>query len=147
MSNVSKAFGGLRKQIWLNKDLSIKTKYAVYHAIVFSILLYVIETWTVYKADAQRLHVYMIRHLPKLLNVKWRHHIPNKLILEKCKLPGMYDIIAQSKQRWVDHLDKLENSRLLKLREGSRKTGTPKLRYKNIIKINQEVANIPLGSC
>ena len=23
-SNVSKAFGGLRKQIWLNKDLSIK---------------------------------------------------------------------------------------------------------------------------
>ena len=35
-TNACKAFGGLRKWVWLNIDLSIKTKCAVYRAIVLS---------------------------------------------------------------------------------------------------------------
>ena len=54
--NVFKAFG----------DLSIKT-----YTIVFSTLLYGTATWMVYKADAQKLHVSMMHHLHKVLNVKW----------------------------------------------------------------------------
>ena len=42
--NASKAFGELRKRLWLNKDLSIKTKCAVYRTIVRSTLLYGAET-------------------------------------------------------------------------------------------------------
>ena len=58
--NASKAFNGMRKWIWLSKNPSIKTKYAVYHAVVLSTLLRVTETWMVYKVDAQRLDIYMV---------------------------------------------------------------------------------------
>ena len=44
MSNASKAFGELRKQIWISKDHSIRIKCAVYHAVVLSTLLYGTET-------------------------------------------------------------------------------------------------------
>ena len=52
----------------------------MYRAIVLSTLLYSVETLIVYKADAQRLYIYMMHQLYKILNVKWWQHIPNKLI-------------------------------------------------------------------
>ena len=76
-------------------------EYAVYLAVVLSTLLYSVVTWIVYKACAQRLQVYMMCPLLKILNVKWWLHIPNKFILEKSKLPGMYDILTQHNLRWA----------------------------------------------
>ena len=152
MSNTSSAFGGLRKRVWLYKDLSIKTKYALYHTIVLSTLLYGAETGMVYKADAQRHHIDMMCHLHEILNVKWWQYIPNKFILEKSKLSGMYDILAQCNLRWACHLNRLEDRILPKqilysqLREGSHKTGKPKLGYKDIIKRNPGVMSIPLDN-
>ena len=69
MSNAFKAFAWLRKRVWLNKDLSIKIKCAVCRTIVPSTLLYDIESWTMDKAGAQRLQIYMMRHSHKILNV------------------------------------------------------------------------------
>ena len=59
---------------WINKNISIKTKCAVYRVIVLSSLPYDVETWTVCKADTppqKKRHVFMMRHLHKILNVKW----------------------------------------------------------------------------
>ena len=44
MSDASKAFTALRKQVWLNRELLIKTKWAVYLDIVLPTLLYGAET-------------------------------------------------------------------------------------------------------
>ena len=69
---------------WLGEEASlarqnpsIKSKCTVHRVIVILALLYGAETWTVYKADAPRLHVYTMRHLRKILNGKWGQHIPN----------------------------------------------------------------------
>ena len=51
----------LRKWVWLNKDLFIKTKYAVYHMRVSQ------ASWVVYKVDTQTLHVNRMSHLHKIL--------------------------------------------------------------------------------
>ena len=67
----------------------------MYRDIIFSTLLFGAETWTVYKVDAQRFHVYIIRYLFKILNVKWWQQIPNKSIQEKSKLLNMYNILNQ----------------------------------------------------
>ena len=138
--------------VWLNKNLSTKTKWAVYHAIALSTLLCSTETWMVYKVNAQRLHIYMMRHLYKILNVKWWQHIPNKFILEKSKLPCMYVILTQCNLRLAGHLNRLEDSRLSKqilysqLRERSYKTRRPKFRHKYIIKRNRRVMNNPFDN-
>ena len=65
-SNGSKAFGGVRNSVWFNKDLSIKTKCAVYCAIILTTLLHGAETWKVYKPDD-----YIMCPLCKIRNVKW----------------------------------------------------------------------------
>ena len=91
ISNASKAFGRLRDRVWQNKDLTIKTKCAVYRAIVLSTLLYGVEAWVVYRFAAHRLSVYMMRHLRQILNINWRQHISNTKILEITELPSMYD--------------------------------------------------------
>ena len=99
----------------------------------------------VYKAEAQRLHVHMMCHSSKILNIKWWQHIPNKFILKKSKLPSMYNILAQCNVRLEDckQPKQVLNS---KLRKGSCKIGRPKFRYKDIIKRNPRVMNIPLDN-
>ena len=111
MSNAFKIFGKLRKQVWLNRNLSIKTKCAMYHTIVLSILICSAEIWMVYKVNTQRLHIYMMHYLCKTLNIKWWQHIQNKFILKKSKLPGTNDILTQ---KCAGHLNRLEDSRLPK---------------------------------
>ena len=152
ISNASKAFGRLRDRVWQNKDLTIKTKCAVYRAIVLSTLLYGVEAWVVYRVAAHRLSVYMMRHLRQILNINWRQHISNTKILEITELPSMYDTLINRCLRWTGHVNRLSNNRLPKLilysqlAEGTRGIGRPKLRYKDTIKRNLKDKDIPLGS-
>ena len=69
----------------------------------------------------------------------------SQFIQEKSKFTGIYDILAHHSQRWVSHLNRLEDNRVPKqILYLSHKTGRPKNRYKDIIKRNLEVINIPL---
>ena len=152
MSNASKAFGRLRDRVWDNKDLTIKTKSAVYRAIVLSALLYGVESWVVYKVTAHKLSAFMMRHLRQILNIKWWQFISNEKILTITSLPSMYDILISRCLRWTGHVNRLDNTRLPKLilysqlTDGTRGIGRPKLRYKDTIKRNLKDCDIPLGS-
>ena len=109
------------------------------------------ETCTVYKAGAQRFHIYKMYCLSKKLIIKGQQFIPNKFLQEKSKLPGMYNILAHHNLRWSGDLNRLKNSKLPKqiqysqLRQGSHKAGRTKLWHKDI-KRNREVINISLGN-
>ena len=46
IAQASKAFGALRKSVFLDKTLSLCTKRKVYNACVLSVLLYGAECWT-----------------------------------------------------------------------------------------------------
>ena len=43
--------------------------------------------------------------LTLILSVKWWQYIQNEFIVEKSKLPGMYDKLAQQNLRWAGHLN------------------------------------------
>ena len=122
--SASKAFGELTKQVWLNELFSKKTKCAVYLVTVLLSFLYAAETWAIYKADGQGLHVSRV----KKLNSKWWQYIPRIPITEKSKLPGMYNIRTHFNFRRTGHLNRLGDNRQWKqilyyqLRKGSRKT-------------------------
>lgn len=55
--SASAYFDRLRKRVFLNKDLSIHIKVAVYQSVCVSTLLYVCEAWTLY-----RLHVHQLEN-------------------------------------------------------------------------------------
>ena len=151
-SKASQAFGRLKDRVWFNKDLTIKTKCAVYSAIVLSTLLYGAESWTVYMAQAHSLNAYMMRHLRQILGVKWWHRIPNQDILMKTNMSSMYETLIHRNLRWAGHLIRLDNTRLPKqilysqLKEGHRSVGRPKLRFKDTIKRNLAWKGILPGS-
>ena len=81
MSKASSAFGRLKRRVWDNRHLTLKTKCAVYQAIVLSTLLYGVESWTVYKNTAQKLNSFTMRHLRYIMKIKWWHHISKNTIL------------------------------------------------------------------
>jgi hypothetical protein len=152
MSNASISYGRLTKKVWLNKDLTFKTKCAVYRAIVLSSLLYGAEAWPVYKVAAHKLNTYMMRHLRQILDVRWYDFTSNAKILQQAHLPSMYELLIQRNLRWVGHVNRMENNRLPKqilysqLKDGSRGIGRPRLRFKDTLKRNLKDKNIPVGS-
>ena len=137
LSNASTSFGRLKDKVWFNKDLTFKTKCAVYRAIVMSSLLYGSESWPVHKVIAHRLNSYMMRHLRLILNVKWWGLKSNQKILDQAGLDSMYDVLIQRNLRWVGHVNRMDNTRLPKqilysqLRDGLRGVGRPRLRLKD----------------
>ena len=88
-SNASNAFGRLKDRVWKNKELTIKTKCAVYKAIILSTLLYGSEAWTVYRVAAHKLNAYMMRQLRQILNIKWWDFVTNATVLEKTNMMSM----------------------------------------------------------
>ena len=55
LAKAARAFGCLRRSVFQDRNLSIATKWQVYHSVVVSVLLYGAETWTLKLKDARRL--------------------------------------------------------------------------------------------
>ena len=122
--------------------MPIRTKCKVYRAIVIATLLYGAETWTLYRRQIKKLHVFMMRQLRKIMNVKWWDKITNVDVLRRAGLPSMDDLVIRKNLRWTGHVLRMEPGRLPKqilysqLTEGKRKKGRPRLRFKDTIKRN-----------
>ena len=152
MSKASQTFGRLRARVWDNNDLTIKTKCAVYQAIVLSTLLYGVESWTVYKVAAHKLNAFVMSQLRQILSVKWWHFMSNVKVLKKSGMSSLYETLIQRNLRWAGHVNRLPNTRIPKqvlysqLVEGSRGIGRPRLRFKDTIKRNLKDKDISLGT-
>ena len=55
IAQASKAFGALRRSVFMDKDLRVTTKCKVYQACVLSVLLYGSECWTPLKKQLKKL--------------------------------------------------------------------------------------------
>ena len=65
----SAAFGRLSHRVFLNRNLAIATKIAVYKAICIFILLYSCESWTPYRRHIKTLEAFHIRCLKSILDI------------------------------------------------------------------------------
>ena len=57
------AFGRLTKRVFLNHNLAMPTKVAVYRAVCVSVMLYGCETWTLYRRHIKAFETFHIRSL------------------------------------------------------------------------------------
>jgi hypothetical protein len=64
-------------RVWKQSHLLLTTKLRLYESCVLSILLYCSETWTLLKADIDRLQAFHMRCLRRILGVRWQDHITN----------------------------------------------------------------------
>ena len=152
MAKASASFGRLNERLWKNKNVTTKVKCQVYRAVILSTLLYGAETWTIYRAQVHKLNTFMMKHLRYIMGVRWWHYRKNSDILEKARLPSMYELLMQKNLGWAGHVARLDNNRLPKeillsqLSTGSRNRGRPKLSYKDTVKRHLQAKAIDVDS-
>ena len=76
-----------------SRDIILLTEVHLAKAIVFPVVMYGCESWTVKKAERQRIDVFELRCWRRLLRVPWTARRSNHSILKEispgCSLEGM----------------------------------------------------------
>ena len=124
------------------------TRVKVYKAVVLTTLLYVCEAWTVYRRHEKQLQQFHTRCLRRILNIRWNDFVLDTEVLERANLPSVITMMRKAQIRWAGHVSRMADSRIPKqlfygqLKNGQRKIGAPRKRYKNYSKSNPKDFNI-----
>ena len=152
IKKASASYGRLTDRVWENRSVKLKTKIAVYKAVVMSTLLYGCETWTCHQRHVRMLDRFHLRHLRFILRIKWQDLVPNTEVLSRCEMPGIESFLFRHRLRWAGHLMRMDEERLPRkiflseLDDGARSIGRPLLRYKDTVKQAMKKCEIPLDA-
>ena len=71
-----------------SRDITLPTKFCLVKAIVFPVVMYGCESWTVKKAECQRMDAFELWCWERLLRVPWTARRSNQYILKEIS-PGI----------------------------------------------------------
>ena len=111
-----------------SRDITLSTKFLQIKAMVFLVLMYGCESWTIKKAEHQRIDAFELWCWRRLLRVPWTERRSNQSILKEispgCSLEGL---MLKLKLQYFGHLmqrpDSLEKTLMLGKIEGRRRGG------------------------
>ena len=82
-----------RDSVLKSKDMTLLTKVHIIKAMVFPAVMYRCESWTIKKAECQRMDAFELWYWRRLLRVPWTAKRSNQSILKEispgCSLEGM----------------------------------------------------------
>ena len=120
--------------IFKSRDITLPTKVHLVKAVVFPVVMYGCESWTVNKAERQRIDVFELWCWRRLLRVPWTARRSNQSILKEIS-PGcsLEALMLKLKLQYFGHLmrrvDSFENTLMLGGIEGRRGTGRQRMRW------------------
>ena len=117
-----------------SRDIILPTKVRLVKAMVFPVVMYGCESWTVKKAERQRTDAFELWCWRRLLRVPWTARRSNHSILKEispgCSLEGL---ILKLKLQYFGHLmqrvDSLEKTLILGRIGGRRRRGRQRMRW------------------
>ena len=120
--------------VFKSRDVTLPTNVRVVKAMVFSVVMYGCESWTVKKAECQRIDAFDLWCWRRLLRVPWTARRSNQSILKHifpgCSLEGL---MLKLKLQYFGHLmrraDSLEKTLMLGKIEGRRRRGQQRRRW------------------
>ena len=120
--------------IFKSRDITWPTKVHLVKAMVFLVVMYGCESWTVKKAERQRTDAFELWCWRRLLRVPWTARRSNQSILKEispgCSLEGM---MLKLKLQYFGHLmrrvDSLKQSLMLGGTGGRRRRGRQRVRW------------------
>ena len=74
-------------RILKSRDITLPTKIHLVKAIVFPVVMYRCESWTIKKPECQRIDAFELRCWRKLLRVPWTARRSNQSILKEINQP------------------------------------------------------------
>ena len=117
-----------------SRDITLTTKVCLVKAIVFPVVMYGCESWTVKKAEHQRIDAFELWCWRRLLRVPWTARRSNQSILKETS-PGcsLERLMLKLKLQYFGHLmqrvDSLENTLMLGGTRGRRRRGRWRMRW------------------
>ena len=97
--------------IFKSRDITLPTKVHLVKAMVFPVVMYGCESWTVKKADSQRIDAFELCYWRRLLRVSWTARRSNQPILKEIS-PGisLEEMMLKLKLQFSGHLMKRVDS-------------------------------------
>ena len=120
--------------IFQSRDITLPTKVHLVKAMVFPVVMYGCESWTVKKAERQRIDAFELWCWRRLLRVPWTARRSNQSILKEID-PGIFldGRMLKLKLQYFGHLmqrvDSLEKTVMLGGIGGRRRRGRLRMRW------------------
>ena len=127
------------------RDITFPTKVHLVKAMVFPVVMYGCESWTVKKAEHRRIDVFELWCWRRLLRVPWTTKRSNQSILNGIS-PGtsLEGMMLRLKLQYFGHLmwrvDSLEKALMLRGIEGRRRRGRQRMRWLDGITDSMDVS-------
>ena len=117
-----------------NREITLLTKVCLVKAMVFPVVMYECESWTIKKAEGQRIDAFELWCWRRLLRVPWTARRSNQSILKEispgCSLEGL---MLRLKLQYFGHLmqraDLFEKTMMLGKIEGRRRKAQWRMRW------------------
>jgi len=131
--------------IFQSRDITLPTKVRLVKAMVFPVVMYGCESWTVKKAERWRIDAFELWYWRRLLRVPWTARRSNQSILKEiipgCSLEGM---MVKLKLQYFGYLmqrvDSLEKTLVLGGIGGRRRRGRQRMRWLDGITDSMDVS-------
>ena len=131
--------------IFKSRDITLPTKVYLVKAMIFLVVMYGCENWTVKKAEHRRIDAFELWCWRRLLRVPWTSRRSNQSILKEispgCSLEGL---MLTLKLQYFGHLmrrvDSLEKTLMLGGIGGRRRRGQQRMRWLDGITNSMDVS-------
>ena len=117
-----------------SRDISLPTKFHVVKATVFPVVMYVCESWTIKKAESQRIDAFELWCWKRLLRAPWTARRSNQSILKEISPEySLEGLMLQLNLQYFGHLmqrtDSLEKTMILGKIKGRSRRGQQRMRW------------------
>ena len=117
-----------------SRDITLPTKVHLVKAMVFPVVMYRCESWTIKKAECQRIDAFELWCWRRLLRVPWTSRRSNQSILKEINLEyALEGLLLKLKLQYFGHLmqraNSLEKTPMLGKIEGRRRRRQQRMRW------------------
>ena len=122
--------------IFKSRDITLPTKVHLVKAMVFPVVMYGCESWTIKKVECRRIYAFELWCWRRFLRVPWTARRSNQSILKEIS-PGcsLEELMLKLKLQYFGHLmrrsDSFEKILMLGKTEGRRRRGQQRMRWLN----------------
>ena len=117
-----------------SRDITMLTKVHLVKTVIFPVVMYGCESWTLKKAECQRIDAFELWCWRRLLRALWTARRPNQSVLKEISPQySLEGLMLKLKRQCFGHLmrrtDSFEKTLMLGKTEGRRRRGRQKMRW------------------
>ena len=117
-----------------SRDITLPTKFCLVKAMVFPVVMYGCESWTIKKSEWRIIDAFELWYWRRLLRVPWTARRSNQFILKEISpVYSLEGLMLKLKLQYFGHLmqitDSFEKTLMLGKTEGGRRRGRQRMRW------------------